>query len=272
MWKAARVEIPVDSAHQPVRSTNELDEAVATLPAGAGNTSEELFTDTPETGVSRTHSLLNIGFRDLGDPGRPRSLDVHAVLFDMDGTLVESAAAMDRHTRMWARRHSLDPEKVIRASHGRRDIDVIRELAPHADPHAELAWFDHLSCTDAAGVRAAPGAPRLLRALPARRWGLVTSATRSVARSRMAAAGLPLPDVLVCAEDVTAGKPSPEGYLTAAARVGAPPSYCLVIEDADVGLRAARAAGMPALAVAGPPGPVHGHRVAGLGALSVTAD
>ncbi|MFF0725228.1 HAD-IA family hydrolase [Streptomyces sp. NPDC004134] len=213
-----------------------------------------------------------MGFRDVGDPGRTRSLDVHALLFDMDGTLVESAAAMDRHTRMWARRHSLDPEKVIRASHGRRDIDVIRELAPHADPHAELAWFDHLSCTDAAGVRAAPGAPRLLDALPARRWGLVTSATRSVARSRMAAAGLPLPDVLVCAEDVTAGKPSPEGYLTAAARVGAPPSYCLVIEDADVGLRAARAAGMPALAVAGPPGPVHGHRIAGLGALSVTAD
>jgi sugar-phosphatase len=272
MWKAARVEIPVDSAQQPGRIGNELDEGAAPVPARAGMVTGKLFTESPRAGASRTYSLLNVGFRDVGDPGGPRSLDVHALLFDMDGTLVESAAAMDRHTRMWARRHSLDPEKVIRASRGRRDIDVIRELAPHADPYAELAWFDHLSCTDTAGVRAAPGAPRLLATLPPRRWGLVTSATRSVARSRMAAAGLPLPDVLVCAEDIAAGKPSPEGYLTAAALVGAPPSSCLVIEDADVGLRAARAAGMPALAVAGPPGPVHGHRIAGLGALSVTAD
>jgi sugar-phosphatase len=272
MWKAARVEIPVDSAQQPGRSNDELNEGVATLPPRGRTVTDELFTESPKTGVSGTHSLLNVGFRDLGDPGQPRSLDVHAVLFDMDGTLVESATAMDRHTRMWARRHSLDPEKVIRAAHGRRDIDFIRELAPDADPYAELAWFDHLSCTDTDGVRAAPGAPGLLGTLPPRRWGLVTSATRRVARSRMAAAGLPLPDVVVCAEDVTAGKPSPEGYLAAAARVGAPPSRCLVIEDAEVGLRAARAAGMPALAVAGPPGPVHGHRIAGLDALSVTAD
>ncbi len=272
MWKAARVEIPVDSAHQPGRSDDELNEGVTTLPPRGRTVTDELFTETSDAGANRTYSPLNVGFRDLGDPGRPRRLDVHAVLFDMDGTLVESAAAMDRHTRMWAERHSLDPEAVIRASHGRRDIDVIRELAPYADPHAELAWFDHLSCTDADGVHAAPGAPGLLGTLPPRRWGVVTSATRSVARSRMAAAGLPLPDVLVCAEDVADGKPSPEGYLAAAGRVGAPPSRCLVIEDAEAGLRAARAAGMPALAVAGPPGPVHGHRIAGLDALSVTAD
>jgi mannitol-1-/sugar-/sorbitol-6-phosphatase len=188
----------------------------------------------------------------------------------MDGTLVESQEAVLRHTRLWARRHRLDPEAAIRASHGRRDIDVIRALAPYADPYTELAWLDHLSCTDSEGVRAAAGARRLLASLPASRWGVVTSATRVVAHSRLAVARLPAPRVLVCADDVDAGKPSPQGYLAAAAAFRADPAGCLVVEDAEVGLVAAREAGMPAVCVAGSRTPVHGHRIAGLDALSVT--
>ncbi|NGN66969.1 HAD-IA family hydrolase [Streptomyces sp. A7024] len=203
------------------------------------------------------------------DGVRVRLADIRVLLFDMDGTLVDSQAAMDRHTRLWADRHGLDPEAVIRHSHGRRDIDVIRELAPGADPDAELAWFDEVSCTDSEGVRPAPGAGRLLAALPVGSWGVVTSATRAVSRARMGAAGLPVPEVLVCAEDVEEGKPSPQGYLGAAAKFGADPAHCLVVEDADAGLLAARAAGMRALAVDGAHRPVYGKRVAGLRAMSV---
>ncbi|MQY14773.1 Phosphoglycolate phosphatase [Streptomyces sp. RB5] len=196
-------------------------------------------------------------------------LSVHVVLFDLDGTLVESDTAIHRHTVRWAHRHALDPGHVLRVSQGRRDIDFIHELVPHADADAELAWFDQLSVTDSAGIEPTAGARDLLAALPAGSWAVVTSATRPVADSRLAAAGLPAPEVLVCAGDVADGKPSPQGYLAAARRFGVDPAGCLVIEDSDVGLLAARAAGMPALAVAGPRTPVHGQRITGLEALSV---
>lgn len=212
---------------------------------------------------------LTVRFLELGQTGA-KSIDVHVILFDMDGTLVDSQAVVDRHTRQWAHRHALDPDAVVRHSHGRRDTEFIPELVPHADPDEELAWLNQLSSSDCAGVRPANGAAELLHGLASGQWGVVTSATRKVAHSRMTAAGLRLPEVLICAEDVAAGKPDPEGYLAAAQSLGAIPADCLVIEDAEVGLLAAKAAGMPALAVTGPRHPVHGNRIAGLASLTLS--
>ncbi|MEV6105006.1 HAD-IA family hydrolase [Streptomyces sp. NPDC051940] len=203
------------------------------------------------------------------DQVRHHFVEIQAVLFDLDGTLVDSDPAIHRHTVRWAHRHALDPDTVVRVSQGRRDIDFIRELVPHADAEAELAWFDEVSVADSGDVAPAPGARRLLADLPAGSWAVVTSATRPVAYSRLAAAGLPVPELLVCAGDVAQGKPSPQGYLAAARRFDADPARCLVIEDSEVGLLAARAAGMPALAVAGPRTPVHGRRIEDLDALRV---
>lgn len=162
---------------------------------------------------------LRVQFTELGR-SVPYSIEAKVILFDMDGTLVDSRDTVDRHTRQWARRHSLDPGTVVRRSRGRRDIDFIAELAPHADLESELAWLERLSRVDTVGIRPAAGAAALLSRLEGHQWGVVTSATRAVCLIRLAAAGLAIPTVLVSADDVAEGKPSPEGYLAAAAGLG----------------------------------------------------
>ncbi|MFC4336907.1 HAD-IA family hydrolase [Salininema proteolyticum] len=178
---------------------------------------------------------------------------VSAVLFDLDGTLVNSTAAVDRHTRLWADRCGLDPEWTIAATRGIADEEFIPRLVPHRDPEAELAWLTALSCRDTEGIRPVPGADRTLDRLPPRRWGVVTAAARTVAAARIAAAGLPEPPLLLTAEDVGSGKPDPEGYLKGAAALGVPPADCLVFEDSPTGRRAGADAGMTVVAVGAPP-------------------
>jgi sugar-phosphatase len=170
-----------------------------------------------------------------------------AILFDLDGTLIESMGTIERHTRMWAARNGLDPELTLTAWHGRRDADVIAEFLPPEQVDAELQWMRELSCRDTAGVTAASGTHRLLAALPKGSWGIVTSGERDVAVCRLAAAGLPRPRVLVTADDVDRGKPNPEGYLSAARKLAVPPARCLVFEDAISGIQAAHRAGMQAV-------------------------
>ncbi|MFJ5265713.1 HAD-IA family hydrolase [Streptomyces sp. NPDC088387] len=176
-----------------------------------------------------------------------------AVLFDLDGTLIESMPTIERHTRLWAARHGLDPEHTLEIWHGRRDSDVIAELVGAGLVEAELAWMRDISCRDVAGITALPGAAGLLGLLPPRSWGIVTSGERDVARARLAAAGLPVPDVLVSADDVTKGKPDPEGYLRGARLLAVDPADCLVVEDAATGIDAALSAGMYAVLLAGEP-------------------
>jgi len=176
-------------------------------------------------------------------------LPFHALLFDLDGVLVDSTAVVERTWRAFAARHALDAARVVRAAHGRRAIDTIADLTPAVDGVAELARMIDEEATDLAGLEALPGAAALLTALPLDRWAVVTSGVRAVAEARLRAAGLPIPAVLVPADEIARGKPDPEGYLHAAARLGAAPADCVVLEDAPAGLAAARAAGMRVVAL-----------------------
>ncbi|MFJ1717214.1 HAD-IA family hydrolase [Streptomyces sp. NPDC088260] len=190
-------------------------------------------------------------------------------LFDLDGTLVESDATIDRHTRLWAERNDLDVAKVIALSHGLRDRDFIPMLVPSDRVETEIRWLHELSCRDTEGITAIPGAAELTAGLPAHAWAVVTSAARDVALRRLAAASLPRPLLLICAEQVVEGKPSPEGYLRAAEAMEVEPHTCLVFEDSPAGLLAARSAGMDAVAVGGGREAVYGTPVTDLRAVRI---
>jgi sugar-phosphatase len=177
-----------------------------------------------------------------------------AVLFDLDGVLVDSSAVIDRVWRDWAARHRLAWDDVVPLLPGRRAYETVRLLTPHLDAASEGAELERVQAADLAGVRACSGAVALTEELSARGlpWAIVTSGSRPTATVRLRATGFGVPDVLVTADDVTRGKPDPEGYLKAARRLGVPPEDCLVVEDAEVGVRAARAAGARVSGVAGP--------------------
>jgi sugar-phosphatase len=172
------------------------------------------------------------------------TLNCSAILFDLDGVLVDSTGSVDRQWRAWAREHGIDEQKVIDVAHGVRTIEVIRRVAPHIDAEIEVLRLEEREADDHDGVFVMPGAVELVGSIPEGQWGVVTSGTRLLASARLQWAGLPLPRVLVTAEDVTNGKPHPEPYLRGAQLMGAKPEDCLVIEDAPAGIQSARAGGM----------------------------
>jgi len=177
------------------------------------------------------------------------SLPCRALLFDMDGVLVDSTAAVARVWSVWAKKHSLDSESVVKIAHGRPSISTIRELLPSADHEAEDREVERLEIEDVEGIVALPGAAELLRELPTSRYAIVTSATRPLAEVRLRAAGLPVPENLVTARDAKRGKPYPDPYLMGARILGVPPAECAVIEDAPSGVRAGKAAGARVVAL-----------------------
>jgi mannitol-1-/sugar-/sorbitol-6-phosphatase len=172
-----------------------------------------------------------------------------AILFDLDGVLVDSTRSVDRQWRKWASENHVDPEKVMEIAHGRRTIEVIQLLAPQIDPSAEVERLERMEAEDHEGVTVMPGAADLLSTIPDGRWCVVTSGTRYLARARLKLGDLPVPQVLVSADDVKDGKPHPEPFLYGARLMGVDPKDCLVIEDAPNGLRAAHAAKMKAIAL-----------------------
>jgi mannitol-1-/sugar-/sorbitol-6-phosphatase len=177
------------------------------------------------------------------------SLPCAGMLFDCDGVLVDSDASVHHSWTRWAHRWDLDPEPVTAMVHGRRSADTVALLIDHADRRRALADIDRFEVEDAASVTALPGAMSLLTALPRSAWAVVTSGRRPLATARLGAAGLPLPAVLVCAEDVAAGKPDPSGYLLVASKLGIPPERCVVVEDSPAGLVAGVAAGATVVGV-----------------------
>lgn len=176
--------------------------------------------------------------------------DVEAILFDIDGTLVDSTGAVERTWRAWAGSRGLDADEILRICHGRRSEDTIALLLPPDEQAAAVSELEQLELADLADITALPATGTLLDGLPPDRWAAVTSGPRRLMHARLGAAGLPVPAVLVSAEDVSQGKPDPEGYLRAAAALGIDVCRCLVVEDAPAGIEAGRASGAKVVAVA----------------------
>jgi sugar-phosphatase len=199
-----------------------------------------------------------------------------AILFDLDGVLVDSTRAVDREWREWARRKGVDGDAVMAIAHGVRTIEVIRRVAPHLDADAEAWEIENEEASDQQGVRVMPGAEALVNSIPEGRWGVVTSGTRLLASARLRFCGLPVPKVLVTADDVEHGKPHPEPYLKGAERLGFKPADCLVIEDAPAGIQSARAGGFKVVGITStyPASKLSGADavVSGLGQIQVGSD
>ena len=172
------------------------------------------------------------------------------MLFDLDGVLVDSTPAIIQVWTAWSKANGVDPNTVLNVMHGRRSAEVLTVLAPHVNPEVEVRRIEGAITHCEHGTVAIPGAAELLRSLPHRRWAVVTSGLREFATARLKAAGLPVPDVLVAADDVVKGKPDPEPYLKGAELLGVEARECLVIEDAPAGIVAAHASGMKAVGLA----------------------
>ncbi|MGH2698042.1 MAG: HAD-IA family hydrolase [Actinomycetota bacterium] len=174
---------------------------------------------------------------------------MRAILFDLDGVLVDSTAHVRRAWIEWAETKGLDPETVVEAAHGRRTVETIATVAPDLDPTEEARLLEDAEVGNTAATRPMDGAKELIASLAPERWAIVTSGTRPLAEGRIRGAGLPLPEVLITAGDVDRGKPDPEGYLAAARALEARPPDCVVIEDTPTGIEATRRGGMAAIAV-----------------------
>jgi sugar-phosphatase len=165
------------------------------------------------------------------------------LLFDLDGVLIDSTPAVARVWSRWALEHGFDPEDTVRRAHGRPSLTTIRELLPSADAEAENRKVEQGEIEDVEGVVPLPGTRELLSSLDPDRWTIVTSCTRTLAKTRLKAAGLPIPERLLTSSDVKFGKPDPEPYLKGAALLGLPAQACVVFEDAPAGIRSGKAAG-----------------------------
>jgi mannitol-1-/sugar-/sorbitol-6-phosphatase len=176
-------------------------------------------------------------------------VECDVVLFDMDGTLVDSTAIVERHWTRWASRNGIAVADILAVSHGRPTLDTLRLVAPQLATEEAAAALDADEARDSDGVSPVCGARELIASLPRARWAVVTSADRPLAVARLTAAGLPVPAVLVTVEDVEHGKPHPAAYLYAAQRLSASIDRAVVVEDTPVGIQAGRAAGATVIGV-----------------------
>ena len=175
-------------------------------------------------------------------------VECRALLFDMDGVLINSTPAVARVWRGWAIEHGFNPEEVVARAHGRPSLTTVREFLPNADHETENREVERREIEDVAGVVPLPGALDLLASLPQNRWTVVTSSTRALAEVRLRAAGLPIPRHLITSTDVAHGKPHPEPYLKAPAILGCLASECIVVEDVPAGIQSGKAAGARVIA------------------------
>jgi sugar-phosphatase len=178
----------------------------------------------------------------------PVLIRCQGVLFDMDGILISSLGSVERSWTKWAAMRGIDASYAISIAHGRRAIETVAQLRPDLDPAAELKIIEDLEIEDNDGLTVLPGVLDLLAALPKAAWTVVTSATERLARVRLAAAGIHVPDRIITADQVRLGKPNPEPFLAGAALLAIPPAQCVVFEDSASGAKAGRAAGCTVVA------------------------
>src|SRR5947209_7856884 len=175
--------------------------------------------------------------------GQSADILCSALLFDLDGVLIDSTPAVRRVWSQWAMEHGFDPDVVVAHAHGRPSLSTVRHFLPDADHEWENREVERREIEDVAGIIVLPGAAELLTSLAPRRWTIATSCTRRLAEVRLRAAGLPIPQCIVTSTDVTRGKPDPEPFLKAAAKLGFPASDCVVCEDVPAGVLAGKPAG-----------------------------
>jgi len=176
------------------------------------------------------------------------SISCKGILFDMDGILISSTEAAERSWTKWALMRNVDLTAMLKVMHGCRTVDTLTKLRPDLDLESEVELVEDLQVADNEGLKVLPGVLDLLAPLPRNRWTVVTSATERLARVRLAAGGIPVPEKLVTAEVVSRGKPDPEPFLAGAALLGFRPEDCVVFEDSGSGVRAGRAAGCTVVA------------------------
>jgi mannitol-1-/sugar-/sorbitol-6-phosphatase len=177
------------------------------------------------------------------------TLSCRAILFDMDGTLVDSTRVVVRAWDLWATRNGIPLEDVLAFSHGRPTVATMEHFRPNDDHSEALAEMARYEEAEFDGIIPVPGAAEVVRALRGHPWAVVTSAWRTLAEARVLAAGLPLPPVTVPVDEIQNGKPHPEGFLRAAELLGVPAHECVVFEDTRPGIDAGLAAGMQVVGI-----------------------
>lgn len=178
-----------------------------------------------------------------------RILPCQGLLFDLDGTLIDSIPAVERAWTTWANMHGLDPAYVLDRIHGRRAKDSLAALGPHLDLEEQHTLLAKIETEDTEGVRLLPGTAEFLASLDGFPWAVVTSCTRSVALARIHAVRLPDPPVLVVGDDIPNGKPAPDPFLRGAELLGVPIGETVSFEDAESGIRSATVAGSQVVVV-----------------------
>lgn len=175
-------------------------------------------------------------------------LDKDFVIFDLDGTLVDSAHAITVAWRQWGDQYSI-AWPGLAAALGGTSVDTIRQLVPSEEVQAAVVALTEFELQTAHLVCEVKGARELLGTIPSGYWCIVTSSRRSVALERLSSAGLPVPDYIVTADDYRKGKPSAEPYEVALSHVRKDAPQCLAFEDSKAGVESAQSAGVEVIGV-----------------------